>query len=363
VDERRYALVIGIDDYRNGIRPLRNAVRDAEAVAGRLEAEHGYAVELLRDAAATAAAITGALTGVAPELSQDSSFVLYYAGHGVPADELDGDGPQGFLLPQDADGERQETWLAMDSLRAALDGLPCRHLLLVLDCCYAGTIQWASTRDIGFVRRPLYRSQYERYRAGLAWHALTSAAYDEKADDAERFADDRGDSGGHSPFARALIEGLAGKADYARVGSVPDGVITATELYQYIRDEVVVNDRQTPGIFPLKRENKGEFVFLAPGAELNLRPDPPLDDANNPGPASARTRRAPPISSADATAPSRSFATASRPTGSSPSSAPRGAERRASSRPGCCPCSKAGRSSSRTWPRSPPHPRAVGGCW
>src|SRR5262245_10152416 len=154
------ALVVGIDAYRNGIPALRSAVRDAQAVAARLHGEHGYAVALLTDAEATATAITGYLAGAGKEeRSEESSFVFYYAGHGVAAEDLDGAGPEGFLLLEDAELARQETWLRMDSLRDSLEALPCRHLLLVLDCCYAGTIQWASTRDIGFVKRPLYKSQ------------------------------------------------------------------------------------------------------------------------------------------------------------------------------------------------------------
>ena len=53
-----------------------------------------------------------------------------------------------------------------------------------------------------------------------------------------------------------------------------DGVITATELYQYIYEKVALGDRQTPGIFPLKEDNKGEFVFLAPGVDLDPRARP-----------------------------------------------------------------------------------------
>ena len=172
------------------------------------------------------------------------------------------------------------------SLRGALDGLTARHLMLVLDCCYAGAFQWASTRSVGVAKRPLFKSQYERYRDGIAWQVLTSASYDELADDAAPINPNRGIADGpdgHSPFAKALIEGLSGTAADSSRGEIrADGVITATELYQYIYERVAVNDRQTPGIFPLKPDNRGEFVFLAPGVELDLEPDPPLDDANNP---------------------------------------------------------------------------------
>ena len=287
MNERKRALVVGIDAYQGGIPTLRSAVRDAEAVAEQLAQAHGYEVELLIDDTATAEAILASLAGVAAAgLTADDSFVVYFAGHGI-AEESDGtDLPQGFLLASDARPSKRETWLGMDSLRAVLDKLECRHLMLVLDCCYAGAIRWTSTRSIVAANRPLYRSQYERYRQGIAWHVLTSALHDEKADDVAPFTGDRGEStspGEHSPFAQALIDGLSGNAaDSSRGGMAADGVITATELHQFIYEKVAVNDRQTPGIYPLKPDNKGEFVFLAPGVELNLEPDPPLDDHNNP---------------------------------------------------------------------------------
>ncbi len=95
----------------------------------------------------------------------------------------------------------------------------------------------------------------------------------------------------HSPFAAAFLRGLKGEADVVRrVGTGPpvgDGVITATELYFFLRDGVEVGadgvgHRQTPGLWPLKRHDKGEFIHLVPGHELNLPPAPELDEASNP---------------------------------------------------------------------------------
>ena len=37
-----------------------------------------------------------------------------------------------------------------------------------------------------------------------------------------------------------------------------------------------------PGLWPLKKHDKGEYIFLAPGHELNLPPAPELNKANNP---------------------------------------------------------------------------------
>ncbi|HLO47930.1 MAG TPA: WD40 repeat domain-containing protein, partial [Kamptonema sp.] len=64
-------------------------------------------------------------------------------------------------------------------------------------------------------------------------------------------------------------------------------VITATELFLYVRDRVEPDSaeqrhRQTPGMWPLAKHDKGEFIFLVPGHELNLPPAPELNRENNP---------------------------------------------------------------------------------
>jgi len=176
----------------------------------------------------------------------------------------------------------------MERLRKTLDKISSRHLLVILDCCFAGSFRWASTRDLNFAPQRLYDSQFERYLSGKAWQALTSAAHDERAADLSPVRDEgsqREAFQGHSPFAAALLRGLSGAADSSRVGHEPDGVITATELYQYIFEELKpakASSGQTPGIWPLKENNTGEFVFRNPASVLNTIPDPPLNDDNNP---------------------------------------------------------------------------------
>jgi WD40 repeat protein/energy-coupling factor transporter ATP-binding protein EcfA2 len=287
----RHALVIGIDAYAGGIPPLDSARKDAEAVAAVLADAHGYAVTSLLDGEATRDAVTGFLTKTIPShLTAETPFLVYFAGHGVAEGSDGSKGPQGYLILQDAELGNQDTWLSMDLFRGAIDALDCRHLLVVLDCCYAGAFRWATaTRDIGLVgRQTLYESVYQRFLDGTAWQALTSASATQRAADASTgFPNLRGaDDQGHSPFAAALIDGLAGAADTSTVQFPADGVITATELYQYVAncllpasDQAMV---QTPGIWPLKPDNAGEFVFLNPRVKLKIAPDPPLDDDNNP---------------------------------------------------------------------------------
>src|SRR5262245_5146342 len=242
----------------------------------------------MRDGEATRASIRGFFVKPPAGLSEGSSFLLYFAGHGValPGDETTG--PQGSLLLHDAKLHDQGSWLDMKELRKDLLGRldsTCRHLLVVLDCCHAGAFA-TTTRGIEFVRRrPLYKSQYDRLLGTRAWQALTSASADERAADGfSRFADRRG-TAEHSPFAAALIDGLGGGADAATSRFAADGVITATELYFYIRSALTPVDgsvRQTPSIWPLEPTNKGEFVFRNPKIAPRFEMDPDLEKTPNP---------------------------------------------------------------------------------
>ena len=199
------------------------------------------------------------------------------------------DGPAGYLVPADADPADLKTLIPMAELQDALQALPCRHLLLVLDCCFSGAFQWASRmRAIGtLMPKRIYKERFDRFVLDPAWQVITSAAYDQKAMDVlqGRATGDRGvaaavDGEAHSPFALALFDALAGEADF-RTGREGDGVITATEVYAYVRDRVEPETldagqgkRQTPGFFPLRKHDKGEFVFLHPKHRLNLPPIP-----------------------------------------------------------------------------------------
>ncbi len=248
-------------------------------------------MKLLVDAEATVAAVSDFLTKEIPsQLTADTPFLVYFAGHGVAENDDGGAGPQGYLILQDSVLAKRETWLSMDVFRAALNALACKHLLVVLDCCYAGAFRWATaTRDIGLAgQSTLYRSVYDRYLEGEAWQALTSASAAQRAADSAQGLPNLRDvnADGHSPFAAALLDGLAGAADYSTAELPPDGVITATELYQYLTTCLMpapdVPATQTPGIWPLRPDNAGEFVFLNPKVPLKVAPDPPLDDSNNP---------------------------------------------------------------------------------
>lgn len=290
--QRSLAVIIGINSYQDGIPSLQTPVADASSLAQLLRHHHGYGVKLLLNEGARGAALRALFEQELPRVVRPSDrLLLYFAGHGIA---LNGEeGPEGYLIPQDARLGDTHSYLAMAQINQALLELPCRHFLGILDCCFAGAFRWSSTRKLILAETgPLHRERFDRFIQDRAWQVITSAASDQTALDSFTLeADRRGDGASHSPFAAALLRGLGGGADAFPVGRSGqprgDGVITASELYLYLRDQVEIPTearlvRQTPGIFPLKNHDKGEYIFLTPGHPLNLPPAPPLDHSSNP---------------------------------------------------------------------------------
>lgn len=283
---QHHAFIIGINAYQK-VSPLHTAVDDARELAEVLRLQHNFLVHPpLIDA--THGEIRALFDSTLPGLvGKDDRVLFYFAGHGIALDGTDG--PAGYLVPADADPGEAATLIPMADLQTALEALPCRHLLLVLDCCFSGAFKWSTRyRAIGtLVPKKIYRERFDRFIQDPAWQVITSAAYDQMALDVvhgkatgARGMTRSGSATPHSPFARALIDGLAGAAD-SRGDLEGDGVITATELYVYIRDQVepeTIDEgqrlRQTPGFFPMKKQDKGEFIFLDPHHRLNLPPIP-----------------------------------------------------------------------------------------
>ena len=289
--KRNLAIAIGINKYQNGISSLSTAVNDAEKIARILQQEHDYQVWGLLDENATLQGCLRLLEEFLPQnVTESDRLIFYFAGHGIALNS--DDGLEGFLIPQDAKLGDTSTYLPMVRLQKALDNLPCRHFLCILDCCFAGAFRWSSTRDLLTAPEVIHQERYDRFIEAAAWQVLTSTSHNQLAADLLVLEDDRGETESHhSPFAAALIEALQGGADTsppAKDDKPPgDGVITATELYLYLRDRVEVASEgkrqlQTPGLFPLNKHDRGEYIFLTPGHELNLPPAPPLDESSNP---------------------------------------------------------------------------------
>jgi len=206
------ALIIGIGNY-DIQGPLENCREDAMAFS-QLLAARGYAPErvvLLTDNAATPenkatyANITSRIEQMCELVSPKDSLVVYFAGHGVT---IKG---EGYLVPQDADGQSTRTSLPMTWLQQQMQGSKAARKLLVLDACHSGRV----TRGVSGIAPSIKTT-------GVS--VMTSCAENELS-----YPD-----GKHGVFTKYMLEGLIGKADVNA-----DGSVTQKELFAYVQAKLM----------------------------------------------------------------------------------------------------------------------------
>src|SRR5271166_4629333 len=237
---RNIAVVLGVDAYTPPIAQLSTAVADAQAIATLLKRRHGYSVLYLANEHANKDRLKRLFTWLGKALTQEDRLLFYFAGHGI-ALQSEND-PRGYLLLSDAVADREDSFLSKKSLYSWLSVCRCRQLLTVLDCCFAGAFEWRHTRHFAIAAPILYQERYERYIEDPAWQLLTSSSREALDVVLGNTLGKRERRRAHSPFALALMKGLRGAADriYSDRGraTLGDGVITATDLYLYIRNTI-----------------------------------------------------------------------------------------------------------------------------
>jgi uncharacterized protein YgiM (DUF1202 family) len=227
-----HALIIGNDNYRM-MPSLHTAVADAKTVADTLRNVYGFDVTLLTNA--TRADILGALTKLRKSLGASDNLVIYYAGHGA----YDQEGDQGYWLPVDAAQDDPTNWVSNADLTSSLKAMLAKHVLVVADSCYSGTL----TRGLSVAVRD---SDYlERMVDQRSRTVLTSGGLEPVSD---------AGAAGHSVFAKAFVSALADS------GSTMDG----QELFARVREPVEANADQTPAyaVIRLAGHDGGDFVFV-----------------------------------------------------------------------------------------------------
>lgn len=240
---RHYALLIGINNYKSLPR-LKTAEDDAREVERVLRGQYAFDTKLLLNA--TRQQIIAALNSYRRQLDENSNLLIYYAGHGYNDREAE----KAYWLPVDAARDDVSNWISADDITTNIKTIPSRHVLIVSDSCYSGTL----TRGIGTpsVNTPSLRERYlEKMSAGKSRTLLSSGGNEPVAD---------GGGGKHSVFASALLRGL---------NMIGEGQFTADELFRaYIQENVAGRVDQTPEYNALRNSGheSGDFVFVRKGA-------------------------------------------------------------------------------------------------
>ncbi|HLL75033.1 MAG TPA: caspase family protein, partial [Pyrinomonadaceae bacterium] len=232
-----HALVIGNNAYQF-MEKLRTAEADARAVEAVLREKYGFETRLLLNA--TRQEIVSALNSYRRALPEDSNLLIYYAGHGIHDREAD----KGYWLPVDARRDENTNWISADDITTNTKVIPAKHLLIVSDSCYSGTIYRGLEASLG---APSGRERFlQKMMSNKARMLMASGGNEPVAD---------GGAGGHSVFAGALLRGLE---------EMEADVFTGAELFrEYVQERVAGRANQTPEYNPLRNSGHdgGDFVF------------------------------------------------------------------------------------------------------
>ncbi|MCF0051614.1 caspase family protein [Dyadobacter sp. LJ53] len=141
---RYYALIISVQSYQPGIRPLSNPHKDGEALSKVLLRRYKFNagdVSILRDP--TVAELGQALEKLKATLTKKDNLLIFFSGHG----EWDEKIGQGYWLLKDAEYKNQATWISNSTVKDYIRGINSRHTLLVTDACFGGSISSKSADD------------------------------------------------------------------------------------------------------------------------------------------------------------------------------------------------------------------------
>jgi hypothetical protein len=253
-----YAIVIGIEQYREKLPKADFADRDARLVGEYLTKVMGYPEENVVVRTNEKASLTDLIkyleTWLPNNAEKDGAVFIYYSGHGAPNPKT-GDA---YLVPYDGDPSFVDsTGYPLKRLYAALDKLPAKEVTVVLDSCFSGA---GGRSVIAKGMRPMVISVENPALASGKTVVLAASSGDQVSSTYEEK--------GHGLLTYYFLKGLQGEGDGNK-----DGRITMSELFEYVKPQVQkvarkqYNNEQTPQLLAspdILRQGGGRLIDRQP---------------------------------------------------------------------------------------------------
>lgn len=223
----KWAVVIGISDYRADGLDLRYADRDAEGIRDFLIGKGGFRpdrVRFLSNQRATYQEIRTALFSFLAATQPEDLVMIFLAGHGVQ-DDVNPD--NFFFLAHDSELRNLGgTAIPMWDLGNVMDyTIRAQRILVFADTCHSG-----AALDRGGANDGKNLNFFNKYLEVLARKkgrlVLTASQAHESSLETTKLA--------HGVFTHSILLGLGGAAD----DNPADGVVTAGELIDYVQAKV-----------------------------------------------------------------------------------------------------------------------------
>ena len=239
-----YALIIGNNRYPQ-MPDLATAVSDAERAEKVLRDQYGFKTSLLLNA--TRYDILSELNRLREQLTDQDNLLIYYAGHG----EIDRVNMQGYWLPVDAEPNSTANWISNISITEQLNAMKAKHVMVVADSCYSGSLTRSSLARLDVDLTDEVRQKWMDVMAKTRSRTvLTSGGIKPVMDSG---------GGSHSIFAQAFFDALESN----------ENILEGYKVYRDVADKVhataaTFNIDQTPQYAPIRHggHESGEFLFV-----------------------------------------------------------------------------------------------------
>lgn len=234
-----YALVVGVNKYKNPKYELNYAYPDALALKEQLLKSKSslfetIEVKTLFDDQVTKQSIKNAFESISSKTNEQDIFLFYYAGHGTMAKQ--GTRDEFYIVPHDVlqlygnDALIKEKAVSADEIKTLSMNMNAQKQVFMFDACHsAGALNTAATRGAA---EEIAIAQLAR-STGTFW--LTAAGSDQYATEFDEL--------GHGVFTYSLLEVLQGKDQ----GSASDGTISIREMSSYVERRVPELSRRYKG--------------------------------------------------------------------------------------------------------------------
>lgn len=196
-----YALLFATNQY-DYWQPLANPISDAEAIAKMLEEHYGFSTaEIVKNP--TGDQIVAKLREYIEGRHFDDSdqLFIFFAGHGFYDETFN----QGYVVAKDSrpDDKSRRSYVSYDDLRKYIDSIHAKHIFLVLDACFSGTIdprlEQAGSRGADIYAEISVPELFQKKAGKTTRKYLTSGEKDYVSD---------GIPGHHSPFVAQFLNVL-----------------------------------------------------------------------------------------------------------------------------------------------------------
>jgi hypothetical protein len=227
-----YVLAIGVSRYADESIQLEYSAKDAQDLANFFRSQEGRLyrkvhVRLLTDDHARRDDILDGLDWIRRQTTARDVGVVFLAGHGVN----DPDGVY-YFLPQDTEVKRlKRTGLIFTEIRNTLVALPGKALFFV-DTCHSGNILGTALRAISGDTTAIVNELTSAENGVIVFTATTGRQYAQESD-----------ACGNGAFTKAILEGLAGQADFGRSGRITHKML---DLYVSERVKALTEGNQSP---------------------------------------------------------------------------------------------------------------------